>query len=76
MVKFEVKENIMPVFLPKSVVPYASFEIIDNELERLEKLGVIEKIDYSSWAAPTVYVKKKDNKIRICTDYSTKLMIV
>ena len=57
--KFEVKENVMPVFRPKRPVPYASLEIIDKELGRLEKLGVIEKTDYSPWAAPTVYVKKK-----------------
>ena len=47
-----------------------SVEIIDKELERLEKLGVIEKTDYSPWAAPTVYVKKK---IRICAYDSTGL---
>ena len=48
-----------------------SVEIIDKELGRLEKLGVIEKNDCSLWAAPTVYIKKK--KIRIYTDYSTRL---
>ena len=69
--KFEVKENVMPVFRTKRPVPYASVEIIDKKLGRLEKLGVIEKTDYSPWAAPTIYVKKK---IRICADYSTGLI--
>ena len=41
--KFEVKENVMPVFRSKRQVPYASVEIIDKKLRRLEKLGVIEK---------------------------------
>ena len=45
--KFEVKKNDMPVFRPKRVVPYASVEIIDKELEKLEKLGVTEKTDHS-----------------------------
>ena len=50
----------MPVFFrPKRPAPYTSVEIIDKELGRLEKLGVIEKTDNSPWAAPTVYVKKK-----------------
>ena len=59
--KFEVKENVILVFRLKWTVPYSSVEIIDKELERLEKLGVIEKTDCSSciWAAPVVYVKKK-----------------
>ena len=61
----------MPVFWPKRPVPYVSVEIIDKELGRLEKLGVIEKTDSSPWAAPTIHVKKK--KIRICADYSTGL---
>ncbi|XP_014791352.1 uncharacterized protein K02A2.6-like [Octopus bimaculoides] len=35
-------------------------------------MGVVEKIDYSYWASPTVYVKKK-KKIRLCADFSTGL---
>ena len=31
-------------FFSQKAVPHASFEIIDKELERLEKLGVIEKL--------------------------------
>ena len=34
----------MSVFRPKRLVPYVSVEIIDKELGRLEKLGVIEKL--------------------------------
>ena len=34
-------------------------KIFDKELGRQEKLGVVEKTDYSPWAAPTVYVKEK-----------------
>ena len=63
----------MPVFRSKIPVPFASVEIIDKELGRLEKLGVIEKTDNSPWAAPTIYEKKKNNKIRIYADYSTEL---
>ena len=63
----------MPVFRSKKPVPYVLVEIIDKELGRLEKLGVIEKTDYSPCVAPVVYVKKNNNKIRICADYSTGL---
>ena len=41
--KFEVKENVIPVFRPKRAVPYASVEIINKELVRLKKLDVIKK---------------------------------
>ena len=60
----------MPLFRSKRPIPYTSVEIINKELKRLEKLGVIEKTDYSPWAAPTAYVKKK---IRIYADYSAGL---
>ena len=56
----------MPVFRSKRpVIYYASVEIIDKELFRLEKLDVIEKTDDSPWAAPVVYVKKKKESAQI-----------
>ena len=55
----------MSVFRPKKQVPNTSVEIIDKEIGRLEILGVIEKKnDYSQWAAPTAYVKKKNYNLR------------
>ena len=66
----------MPVFWPKRPGPYASVDIIDKELGRLEKLGVIEKTDYSPWAAPTVYVEKKIIKLQSAQIIQPDLMIV
>ena len=65
-VKFELKDNVKLVFKPKRKVLFSSLETIDKELRRLEENGVIKKVEYSEWASPTVYVKKKNNKIR-CT---------
>ena len=36
-------------------------------------MGVISKIDYSDWATPMVYVKKKNKKIWVFVDFSTGL---
>ena len=72
-VKIELKDNVKPVFRPKRNVPFAALESVNAELERLEDLGVISKISYSDWASPTVYIRKKNNKIRVCADYSTGL---
>ena len=71
--KFKVKENAMPVFRLWKSVPYVSAEIIDKELGRLEKLRVIEKNDYSPWAAPTIYLKKNIIKLESAPDYSIRL---
>ena len=62
-----------PVFKPKRKVPFSSKEDIEIELQRLQENGVVEKVDYSEWASPTVYVKKKNKKIWVCADFSTGL---
>ena len=72
-VKFELKQNVKPVFKPKRNVPFSSKVDIENELQRMQENGVVEKVDYSGWASPTVYVKKKNKKIRVCADFSTGL---
>ena len=72
-VNFELKQNVKLVFKPKRNVPFSSKEDIEIELQRLQENGVVEKVDYSEWASPTVYVKKKNKKIRVCADFSTGL---
>ncbi|XP_014783246.1 uncharacterized protein K02A2.6-like [Octopus bimaculoides] len=68
-----VKENAVPVFKPKRNVPFVALNQVEKELKRLEDLEVIEQVDYPEWAAPTVYLKKKNNEVRVCADFSTGL---
>ena len=42
---------------------------MERELERLEKAGVIEPVQFSDWAAPIVPIVKRDGSVRICGDY-------
>ena len=42
---------------------------VEEELDRLERIGVLEKIPSSDWAAPIVAVPKKDGTVRLCGDY-------
>ena len=62
-----------PVFRPKRPVPYAALQMVDEELDRLQKLGVIQPVNYSSWAAPIVVVRKANGSVRLCADFSTGL---
>ena len=71
--KLVLVENAKPVFRPKRPVPYAALPIVEAELDRLEREGVIQHVNYSEWAAPIVVVKKPNGKVRICADYSTGL---
>ncbi|CAH8676807.1 unnamed protein product [Schistosoma haematobium] len=72
-VSLSLKENAKPIFRPKRPVPYAALSVVDQELDRLEALGVIEPVNYSSWAAPIVVVRKANGTVRICADFSTGL---
>ena len=44
MSKFELQDNIQPVFKKKWNVPFASLEQINEEVDRLIKTGVLLKL--------------------------------
>ena len=67
--KIYVEENGIPKFCRARRVPSALRQKVSQELERLEKNGVIEPVRFSEWAAPVVPVVKSDGSIRICGDY-------
>ena len=60
--KFELKENTRPIFRKKRNVPFAATEEINKELERLVNMGILSKVEFSEWAAPTVYIRKNLRK--------------
>uniref|UniRef100_A0A5S6QM53 RNA-directed DNA polymerase n=1 Tax=Trichuris muris TaxID=70415 RepID=A0A5S6QM53_TRIMR len=68
-----LRPDAQPVFRPRRPVPYAVVSTVDAELNRLENLGVITKVNYSSWAAPFIAIKKRDGSLRLCADFSTGL---
>ena len=67
--KLHVASDARPKFCKPRPVPFALRERVEQELERLECEGVLEKTHYSEWAAPIVAVPKRDGRIRVCGDY-------
>ena len=67
--RLEVHEGSTPICHKPRSVPYSIRGTIEKDLDRLERLGVIEKVPHSEWAAPIVPVPKGDGSIRICGDY-------
>ena len=61
--------NAKPKFCKPRSVPFALKEAIENDLGRLEQLGVVTKVNYREWAAPLVAMPKTDRGVRICGDY-------
>ncbi|XP_046362411.2 uncharacterized protein K02A2.6-like [Haliotis rufescens] len=64
-----VKPGANPKFYKPRTVPYALQDKVAEELDRLEKIGVIEKVEYSEWAAPIVPILKPSGAVRIWGDY-------
>ena len=68
-----LQTDARPIYRKARPVPYNARDAVDGELDRWEKMGVIEKVEYTEWAAPILVVKKADGSARLCIDYSTGL---
>ena len=68
--KIHVDPAVRPKFFKARPIPYAYKLKVEEELDKLTKLGIIEPIQFAEWAAPIVAVLKSDKKsIRICGDF-------
>uniref|UniRef100_H2ZTP2 Eukaryotic translation initiation factor 2 alpha kinase 4 n=1 Tax=Latimeria chalumnae TaxID=7897 RepID=H2ZTP2_LATCH len=69
---FQVDPEAKPsIFKPRSS-PYMLCEKVNAELERLQKEGIIEPVEFADWAVPVVPVLKADRQtVHICGDFKT-----
>ena len=68
-VDFELKEGSTPHSQRHYPVPHLYKETFKKELEKLVKLGVLEKVQSSEWGSPTFIIPKKDNRVRFVSDF-------
>ena len=67
--KIHLDENIAPVQQPIRRVPFHTKQAISDELERLMKLNIIEKVNGpTTWLNPVVPVPKPNGTTRLCLD--------
>ena len=66
----ELKPDVTPVFCRPRPVPFALKKRVEDEIDRLEHDGIIEKTSISDWATPIVPIVKPNGGIRLCADYS------
>ena len=66
--KIHVDADTKPKYCRAKPVPYSLRETLVQELERLQKEGTMEPVQFAEWAAPIVPIVKKDKSIRICGD--------
>ena len=56
-------------------MPYALRPKVEAELTRLEKEGILNKVEHtcSAWATPIVPVVKRNGSVRICGDFKVSV---
>ena len=64
-----VEETATPTFCGPHPVPFALHSKTNKELERLESMGVLEKVEFADLVALIITVLKDDRNVRICDDY-------
>ena len=67
----KLKDHAQPIFLKARPVPYALKGKVEQELQQLEEDGIICRVNQSEWAAPIVFVPKKDGSLLVCEDCKT-----
>ena len=66
--------DVKPGEKPKPrTVPYAVRRAIEDEIDRLECEGILEKVTHSEWATPIVAVPKPDGRVCLCSDFKVTL---
>ncbi|XP_049276119.1 uncharacterized protein K02A2.6-like [Rhipicephalus sanguineus] len=67
--KITIEYNPKPRFFKARPVPFAMIDRVNEELMRMERVGVLRPVKTSEWAAPIVPILKRSGQIRICGDF-------
>lgn len=68
-----VRDRACPTYFKSRPAPYALREAVGPELNKLEEIWVIIKIEQSYWASPVFVVPKTDGLVRLCGDYKVTI---
>jgi hypothetical protein len=68
-VSLELIPGSKPFFGKPFSIPKAYEQVTKNEIQQLQDLGLLLPITSSEWAAPTFIIPKKDNAVRVITDF-------
>lgn len=68
-ISLKLRDDAKPIFTKEREIPYALIDKVNQELNVLEKTGVISKTEISDWGSPLVVIPKSDGGVRLCVDY-------
>ncbi|CAB4038901.1 Hypothetical predicted protein, partial [Paramuricea clavata] len=64
-----LKDDVRPVVVPPRKLPFALKDRLMKELDRMESMGIIEKVKKSTdWVNALVLEEKPNGKLRVCLD--------
>ncbi|XP_037572404.1 uncharacterized protein K02A2.6-like [Dermacentor silvarum] len=68
-----VPEGARPRFFKPRPLPFALKDGVTQELQRLQREGILVPVKTSEWAAPIVPVLKRDGSVRNCGDFKVTI---
>lgn len=68
-----LRGDAKPRFFKARSVPFALKATVEQELSKLQELGIITPVTTSPYATPVVPVVKRDGSVRLCGDYKVTL---
>ncbi|CAC5397510.1 unnamed protein product [Mytilus coruscus] len=69
----KLKDEAVPKYFKPRPIPSALRDKVADEIKRLVKHGILEKIKFSDWGEPIVSVMKPDGSVHIFGDYKVTI---
>ena len=67
--KLHIDEAVTPVAQAARRIPFHVRQKVSDELDNLERQGIIEKVEGATpWVSPLVIIPKKNGDVRLCVD--------
>ena len=68
-IQLELRTNATPCSARPFSIPQAYRELVKNEIDRLVEIGLLTPVSESRWSSPSFAIPKKDDTIRVVTDF-------
>jgi hypothetical protein len=68
-VELELLPGSKPFYAKPFLIPKAYQQVMHDKIARLESIGLLTNVPAAEWAAPTFIIPKKNQTVRVITDF-------
>jgi hypothetical protein len=68
-IQLELLPGSKPYFSKPYSIPKAYEEVMKGEIDHLERIGLLTRVQSAEWATPTFVILKKNGTVRVIMDY-------